>query len=300
MITLGVDTSNYTTSIALSNDYNEVILDLRRPLKVPNGSIGLRQSDAYYQHIQNLSQMLDEISKYAMDIEKIVISTQPRNLENSYMPVFNAGVFFVKAMNFNNQYEIIELSHQEGHILSGWCEYFSNVDEFFLLHISGGTTELLKVKKTNARLKSQIVYESLDISFGQLLDRIGNYMNLDFPAGMYLDKIADKYIKTNFKISANEKGFNLSGMENKFKNIYDETSDSKYVANLTFSYLVEIIESINYRFVKNQPLLIVGGVGESRFLRDNIAKSNIVFTKKNLSRDNAVGLSQYPFILEEI
>ncbi|MCK5762936.1 MAG: hypothetical protein KAH05_02335, partial [Clostridiales bacterium] len=99
MITLGVDTSNYTTSIALSNDYNEVILDLRRSLKVPNGSIGLRQSDAYYQHIQNLDQMLDKISKYATDIEKIVISTQPRNLKNSYMPVFNAGVFFVKAMN---------------------------------------------------------------------------------------------------------------------------------------------------------------------------------------------------------
>lgn len=300
MMTLGVDTSNYTTSVALSNDYNKVILDLRRPLKVPGGSIGLRQSDAYYQHIQNLSQMLDEISKYAMDIEKIVISTKPRNLKNSYMPVFNAGVFFVKAMNFNNQYEIIELSHQEGHILSGWCEYFNDADEFYLFHISGGTTELLKVKKTNDRLKSQIVFESLDISFGQLLDRVGNYMNLDFPAGMYLDKIADRYIKTNLKISVTEKGFNLSGMENKFKYIYDETNDSKYVANLIFSYIVEIIKMISCRFVSTQPLLIVGGVGESRFLRKNIVECNIIFAKKGLSSDNAVGLSQYPFIMGEI
>ena len=300
MMTLGVDTSNYTTSIALSDHCGEVITDLRVPLKVSNGSIGLRQSDAYYQHIQNLSAMLDEISGYARDIEKIVISTQPRNLENSYMPVFNAGVFFVKAMNFNKQYEIIELSHQEGHILSGWNNKINDCDDFFLLHISGGTTELLEVSKESKRLKSKILYESLDISFGQLLDRIGNYMKLDFPAGMYLDLHADKYVKTNFKISANEKGFNLSGMENKLKRIYDETMDLNHVANLTFSYLVEVIEFMNYRIVKNQPLLIVGGVGESDFLRNNIKENNIIFAKNGLSRDNAVGLSQYPYIMGEI
>ncbi|MBN2260867.1 MAG: hypothetical protein JW702_10000 [Clostridiales bacterium] len=299
MYVLGIDTSNYTTSLALSDEYKSILLDIRIPLKVSKGQVGLRQSDAYYQHIQNLTNMIDEVKKYAKNVEKIVVSTQPRNHSNSYMPVFNAGVFFTKALNFTDSFHVIELSHQEGHIFSAWEKEFGEYESLFVLHISGGTTELLKVEMVETRLKTSVVYQTLDISFGQLLDRVGNYMNLDFPAGKFIDEYAKEYKSIKNKISYSEKGFNLSGMENKFKHMYDETGDVKLVSNSIMSYLVDLIEFINKKIAMDSPFLIIGGVGESEFLRKFIKNKNVVFAKKGLSSDNAVGLSQYPFIMED-
>ena len=43
---LGIDTSNYTTSIALCDEDGEVLLNLKKLLPVKEGERGLRQSDA--------------------------------------------------------------------------------------------------------------------------------------------------------------------------------------------------------------------------------------------------------------
>ena len=52
---LGIDTSNYKTSIAVIDHKKHIICDLRRFLTVKQGERGLRQSDALFQHIQNLA-----------------------------------------------------------------------------------------------------------------------------------------------------------------------------------------------------------------------------------------------------
>ena len=64
MSILGIDTSNYTTSLALSDGPESCLLDLRIPLKVKSGDVGLRQSDAFYQHIMNLGKMSESLKTY--------------------------------------------------------------------------------------------------------------------------------------------------------------------------------------------------------------------------------------------
>ena len=51
---LGIDTSNYKTSIAVIDEEYNVICDERSFLKVKKGERGLRQSDAFFQHVQKL------------------------------------------------------------------------------------------------------------------------------------------------------------------------------------------------------------------------------------------------------
>jgi N6-L-threonylcarbamoyladenine synthase len=89
---LGVDTSNYTTSVScVSNE--GIVFERRTMLSVPLGERGLRQSDAVFQHVRNLPQlveaMLGSIDRSA--VQTIAVSAKPTAAEDSYMPVFLAG-----------------------------------------------------------------------------------------------------------------------------------------------------------------------------------------------------------------
>jgi N6-L-threonylcarbamoyladenine synthase len=300
MSTLGIDTSNYTTSIALSDGLESLLIDRRVPLKVKSGAVGLRQSDAFYQHISNLREMIESLKPYYDSIDTVVVSNQPRNLPDSYMPVFNAGVFFAQSLALNQAIQMRMLSHQEGHIFSGFNRELFEEPEFFALHISGGTTEMLKVCQKEERLLIDKIDGTLDLSFGQLIDRIGQYLEMSFPAGKELDELVETYQKSRIKLSLKENGFNISGIENKLKRRFDEIGSKEETANQLFSFIYEMIDALIEKHVNNQPLLIVGGVGESRFLRSMLNRPGIYFTNHKMSSDNAVGLSRYPYIMEAL
>ena len=53
-LSLGIDTSNYTTSIAVADADGEVVYEKGFLLQVKPGERGLRQSEALYQHVKNL------------------------------------------------------------------------------------------------------------------------------------------------------------------------------------------------------------------------------------------------------
>ena len=114
---LGLDTSNYKTSVAITDDQGNIICDLRKFLKVKEGEKGLRQSDALFQHIRNLPQLLEEaVGSHRYELSAIAYSSRPRPMENSYMPVFLAGESFGKAKSAALHVPAFEFSHQEGHI----------------------------------------------------------------------------------------------------------------------------------------------------------------------------------------
>ena len=63
MLTLGIDTSNYATSLAVfDTDAGEVVCDCKKFLPVKEGQLGLRQSDALFHHTAALPEMLAELS----------------------------------------------------------------------------------------------------------------------------------------------------------------------------------------------------------------------------------------------
>ena len=59
-IIMGIDTSNYTTSLSIMTDDGELIANLKRPLPVAEGERGLRQSDAVFAHIKNFPSIMQE------------------------------------------------------------------------------------------------------------------------------------------------------------------------------------------------------------------------------------------------
>ena len=273
---LGIDTSNYKTSIALLNR-DSIICDIRRFLDVKQGERGLRQSDALFQHVKNLPELFDEVAEelagsYILrdSIDAIAYSSKPRPVEGSYMPCFLAGESFARSLAAVLDVPVIGFSHQEGHIqaIKSYTE-MANLDEFMACHFSGGTCEVLHVKSREydpynlvqgdgfqwvhgegAFYDVTIIGGSKDISFGQVLDRAGVAMGFKFPAGQQMDRIAMKTSKASnmlTPIRVEDAQINLSGIDTQIKNKLSRLSLTRAIAHMDEQMRNELIREIFVR-----------------------------------------------------
>ena len=294
---IGIDTSCYTTSLAVYD--GKKLLNLRKILSVKNGECGLRQSDAVFQHIKNLPELFGqaekEISIGKYDEITLSVSAKPRNLPDSYMPVFTVGQSFGKSLASVLGAKYKEFSHQEGHLMAalyscGRTDLLGK--EFLCYHLSGGTTELLKVGHD---LSCEIIGGTLDIPAGQFVDRIGVLMGLDFPAGKYIDEKALEF-EGDAKVSTAVKDtyINFSGEETRFRREIEAGEDMELVAYKTMKCISQSIKKsiVSARDSLNiLDVIMVGGVSSSNFLRKNLSDmENIYFAEPQLSSDNAVGV----------
>ncbi|MDD7647621.1 MAG: peptidase M22, partial [Ruminococcus bromii] len=87
--TLGIDTSNYTTSAALLE--NGVVDSRGKLLPVKAGEIGLRQSDAVFHHTRQLPEVMAALGGRIGGARAVGVSNRPRDKEDSYMPCFLVG-----------------------------------------------------------------------------------------------------------------------------------------------------------------------------------------------------------------
>ena len=304
---VGIDTSAYTSSLAVIDDCDNIVLDLREILKVKGGQRGLRQQEAVFQHIKNLPILIESMAN-EIDVSNIVnisCSNKPRNIEESYMPVFivGKGQAFILSKVLDTGYT--EFSHQEGHIGAGVLNNKLNEQERFVsLHISGGTTELLFVENKNNKFEIEIIGGTLDLSVGQLIDRIGVQLGFDFPCGKKMEKKKKKGKVLNLDIPVNIKDdfwFNLSGMENLFKNLINNSSykaedllNTLFYTVAQFIYKISINSCNKYNIDK---ILITGGVAANRLVRQylmtefNKEKVSIYFPNRELCTDNGIGIA---------
>ncbi len=291
---LSIDTSCYTTSIAIYDPTtNEVVLDKRIPLTVAQGSLGLRQSDGVFLHNGNLRQLFAENSIDYSLLTKICVSDKPRNAQDSYMPVFTAGVTAATLLARALSLPLYKTSHQLGHILAGLYsagKLHLTSDEFLTYHISGGTTELLHYDKGSISLKGK----TLDISMGQLIDRVGVRIGLPFPCGAALDSLAKNTTETiKLPIATKDADCNLSGLENKAYQLLESGIDNAVVARSLFECLAQYLVTTTAYVNQSLPLLIVGGVAANSIIREKLTQiyPNTYFASPRLSTDNAVGVA---------
>ena len=88
---LGIDTSNYTTSVALFNENG--VVQRKKLLPVKEGERGIRQSDAVFHHTKAYPDLLVELFKEAGNPEicSVGASVKPTTQDGSYMPCFLVG-----------------------------------------------------------------------------------------------------------------------------------------------------------------------------------------------------------------
>ena len=297
MSVLALDTSNYTTSVAVFDGQegeNE-----GRLLEVRPGELGLRQSDALFQHVKRLPELFGRLEERGMlrDIRAVGASTRPRAVEGSYMPCFLAGTSQGEALSHTLGVPFYAFSHQQGHLAAAaWSAgRIELLDAPFLAwHLSGGTTELLRVEPDGVAVKAEIIGGTSDISAGQLIDRTGVLLGLQFPAGKALDGLYEQGSgKDKFKVKLNGLTFSLSGMENKVKGMLEQGEAQAEVARFTLNTVSDVVVRATKEAQKiypGLPVLCSGGVASNSQLREAMERRcGALFAQPRYSTDNAMG-----------
>ena len=237
---LGIDTSCYTTSVAIMDEAGALLGEARQILSVRPGRCGLQQSEMVFQHTRNLPRLMEEavgqvigcvktgagsvangvavadeastagasglagLAAAGYELAAIGVSGYPRPLEGSYMPAFLAGLSVARSVAAITGAQLEVISHQENHLEAGlWSAGGPDVDRFLLLHASGGTTDvLLAERQQNGRYRITEVGGSMDLHAGQFVDRIGVALGLQFPTGPSLEALAEKALARTAEVSA--------------------------------------------------------------------------------------------------
>ena len=306
-VTLGIDTSNYTTSAAVCDSETAAYVNSRRILSVGGGEIGLRQSDAVFQHIRNLPDIVKAACDGCGNISAVGVSDRPRPLPDSYMPCFLAGVAVAEGIAAAMGIKLYRFSHQAGHIAAALYSA-DKLDligkKFVSFHISGGTTEALMVEyDSNSFFKTQIIAKSSDLKMGQAVDRVGKMLGLGFPAGKELERLAENgKLPKPVKISVKGLECSISGLENQAKQLLDNGCGREDVAVFTIEYLCKTLDKITENIIAeygNLPLVFAGGVMSNRIISRYLTdKYCAYFASPELSSDNAVGVAVMTSILD--
>ncbi len=296
---LGIDTSNYTTSCALYNTADNSIVQRKQLLPVKSGECGIRQSDAVFHHTKQLPVLLEDLFESVYDkVDAVSVSTTPRRCEGSYMPCFTVGEGVARGISAVHGVPLYTNSHQEGHIAAALysANKFDLIGKRFLaFHVSGGTTEGIIVDYDFCDILScQIVAKTSDLNAGQLIDRTGVMLGLDFPCGKELEKLALEYNEP-IKVKPSVKGTScsLSGFQNKLQDIYKTTEDKNMTAAYTLAYVEASIAKMTeevFSLYGKMPVVFAGGVMSNSIIRKSLTSMfDAYFAEPEFSCDNAAG-----------
>lgn len=302
MYYLGIDTSAYTTALAIVDEAGRLVLDRREPLPVPKGERGLRPSDAVFFHVERLSELADSLRGLDGPVAAIAASCRPRPAQDSYLPVFRVSESWGKGLAAALGVPFVPTTHQEGHLAAGlWSSGFDPGDRpFIALHLSGGTTELLGVAKSGGGFTEKILSSSQDLHAGQLIDRVGVALGLPFPAGKELEILASRGRSGAVIIPSSVRGLSpsFSGAEAQAKRLIGLGCPPEDLALGVFDFLRRTFEKIIFRAVRSYDLhdiLLVGGVSANAILRRTLGcgykQVRLWWPDPRYCTDNAVGVA---------
>ena len=295
---IGIDTSNYTTSIAFYDGIGGE--NCSKLLPVKQGELGLRQSDAVFAHIKSLPELSGRLFSHiqAANITAVGVSTRPRAVEGSYMPCFLVGYSHARLLADALNVPLVEVSHQQGHVAAslwsaGHMELLSQ--PHLAWHLSGGTTELLMVEPVGKNVACTKIGGTSDISAGQLIDRTGQLLQLPFPSGKHLDVLSQQAAGADlFRVKCADMTFSLSGVQNKVQQYHEKNGipaeTAAYALRCVAFAVFQATKQVLQRY-PGLPVVFSGGVASNTMLRQTLEPLNPIFAQPQYSTDNAMGVA---------
>lgn len=298
---LGIDTSCYTTSAALCDEKGLLLQEERIILSVKEGKRGLAQSEMVYQHVRNLPVLFRRLGETRLHhIRGIGVSAWPRRRADSYMPAFLAGKGTAEALAATLHVPLFYFSHQENHAMAALREAPSFWGKpFYMMHLSGGTHDVLSVTWEEGHMAIEELLSSADITAGQFIDRTGVALGLSFPAGAALEKLAAKGTGAyEAPVSRFTDRFSFAGPETQVERAiqsgdFPPEEIARGVLTAIGRALVRVLGKLPLD--SSRPFIAVGGVMANRYLRqvvkDIFQKKGmaVIFADPHYSSDNATG-----------
>ncbi len=280
----------------------KVVASQRELLPVKEGERGIRQSDAVFIHLKKLPQLFHELIEQIdrNNVQAVGVSTRPRNVEGSYMPVFVAGDSVSKVLADSFGARRYEFSHQDGHIMAGILSTERGEllkKPFLAVHLSGGTTEILRTEYTGTGFRQDIIGGTSDLSAGQFIDRVGVSLGLPFPCGKKLEEMAQVAQDTYpFPVSVKGTQISFSGVETKAQRILSEEKPEAIALGVFMCVAKSLKRALNSaaKGTGCSDILFVGGVASNALIRQYLTKNlsqSCHFAQPEYATDNACGIA---------
>ena len=307
---LAIETSCDDTSVAVLKN-KKVLSNIVSSQKIHKIFGGVVPEIASREHDRLIVPVLNEAIKESKiklnDIDAVAYTRGPGLLGSLLV-----GTSFAKSLAFSLNIPLLEINHMQAHILSIYID--DNPEKpkfpFIALTVSGGHTQLVIV---NSPFDFNEIGTTLDDAAGEAFDKSGKIMNLDYPAGPKIDKLALKGDANKFKFPKPDvKGlnFSFSGLKTNFKNFINNQSNDfvkNNINDLCASLQSTIVEILIDKIVKARDqyqineFVICGGVSANSYLRKELKgliESESIKTyvpKINYSTDNAamIGINGY-------
>ena len=237
-------------------------------------------------HQQNILPVVDRALKLAevdlRDIDAIAFTRGPGLLGSLLV-----GTSFAKGLSLSLKKPLIDVNHLQGHILSHFIKEPQKESThpnfpFLCLLVSGGHTQIVRV---DDYLKFEIIGQTIDDAVGEAFDKCAKIMDLGYPGGPIVDKLAKEGNPKAFKFSKPriaDYNYSFSGVKTSLLYFLRDSikEDPDFVRNnlndlcASFQHtLIEILMDKLLLAVKKtgiKEVAIAGGVSANSGLRERI------------------------------
>ncbi|MCK4891569.1 MAG: tRNA (adenosine(37)-N6)-threonylcarbamoyltransferase complex transferase subunit TsaD, partial [Candidatus Pacebacteria bacterium] len=239
MIILAIETSCDETAVAIvkfSKNKAEVLANIiSSQVKTHSKYGGVVPALASRMHLKNMVPVLKKALKKAKinknKIDYIAVTNGP-----GLIPALMIGVNAAKSLSYALNKPLIGIHHIEGHIYANWLtpkklqagKLWKPEFPIICLTVSGGHTQIILMKKD---LNYKIIGETMDDAAGEAFDKIAKLLDLGYPGGPLIEKIAKKGDRNKFKFTRpmiNSKNYNFSFSGLKTAVLYEVRSQQNF------------------------------------------------------------------------
>ena len=196
MLVLGIETSCDETGLALFDNEKGLLGHvLHSQVDLHEAYGGVVPELASRDHIRLILPLLESLFKRKgikkEDVDAIAY-TQGPGLSGALL----VGSSLAEALAFSLQIPTIPIHHLEGHLLAPLLEEDPPTFPFLALLVSGGHTQIIHVKKIG---QYEIIGDTLDDAAGEAFDKTARLLNLGYPGGPQIEKLAKTGDENKYK-----------------------------------------------------------------------------------------------------
>lgn len=302
ILTLGIETSCDETAAAVLRGGREIlsnVISTQIPLHRKFG--GVVPEIASRKHILNIIPVIDEAIKSANvrpeEINQIAVTYGP-----GLVGALLVGVSAAKTLAYAWKIPLIAVNHLEGHIFANFLSAPELEPPFLSLVVSGGHSALIKMNDYN---NFELLGQTRDDAAGESFDKIARVMNLPYPGGPEIDKLAksgnpDAIDFPRAKVS--DYDFSFSGLKSAVLNFLNSAKMKGEILNpadVAASFQKAVVDSLIGKTIDAaeksglKKIVLAGGVAANSALESALKKIcaehdlKFFFPTKILCTDNA-------------
>ena len=308
---LGIESSCDETSVSIvKNGQEEIATVILSQIDIHTKFGGVVPEIASRNHVKNITIIIEDcLSKANMKIEEIdaIAVTYGPGLIGSLL----VGLEAAKTLSFVYKKPLIPVHHISGHI------YANNLIKplafpLIALVISGGHTELVLMKD---HLEFEKLGSTLDDAVGECYDKVARVMNIPYPGGPLVDKLAHEGNNTyRLPIPLDDGSFNFSfsGLKSAVINlVHNEEQRGREVnkKDLATSFQSVVVETLTKKTMQAlkkydvSNLIVAGGVAANKGIREKLIQLcsennvNVSFPDMKYCTDNAAMIAAVGYYL---